>query len=344
MPQYRMPAEWESHAGTWLAWPHKLADWPGKFAPIPWVYAEIVRVLARYEPVNVLVRDAAHRAKVAAILKANGVVSNVKLFAVPTNRSWVRDSGPVFVKEGEKVVALDWRFNAWAKYDDWPVDDKVPAAVAKLAKVPRVEPKYKGKRVVLEGGGIDVNGAGCVLVTEEWLLSDTQVRNLGFTRADYEAVFAEYLGATKTLWLGDGIVGDDTHGHIDDTARFTDAKTIVTCFETDESDENYPRLRDNWDRLAGMTDATGAKLDAVKLPMPQKIVFKGQRLPASYANFYVGNGVVIVPTFNDPADRTALGILAELFPARDVVGLHSGDLIWGLGTLHCLSQQQPAGG
>jgi agmatine deiminase len=339
---YRMPAEWEPHRSTWLAWPHKLSDWPGKFAPIPWVYAEIVRVLARFEPVNLLVKDSAHGEKVRAILRANDAEANVKLHTVPTNRSWVRDSGPIFVHDRGNVVALDWRFNAWAKYPDWPVDDKIPTAVAKRAKTPRVEPKFNGKRIVLEGGGVDVNGAGCVLVTEEWLLSDIQVRNPGFSRADYESIFAQYLGSPKTIWLGDGIVGDDTHGHIDDTARFTDENTIVTCYEKNESDENFPRLHDNWQRLKSATDPLRQKFEIVKLPMPRPVVFKGQRLPASYANFYIANGAVLVPTFNDPHDRLALGILADLFRGREVIGIHCGDLIWGLGTLHCLSQQEPA--
>lgn len=339
---YRMPAEWEPHRGTWVAWPHQTGDWPGKFAPIPWVYGEIVRVLSRYERVNVLVRDAEHKAGVERILNRVGAdLSSVKLHAVATNRSWLRDSGPIFAESYGGPVALDWRFTAWAKYPDWQTDDAVAAVVAKRAKTKAVRPTWNGQRVVLEGGGIDVNGAGCVLTTDEWLLSDTQVRNPGFTRSDYEAVFAKYLGATKTLWLGDGIVGDDTHGHVDDLARFTDPRTVAIVAEKNEADDNYVRLRENRERLAGMTDAAGKKLTVVELPMPASLVFRGQRLPASYANFYIANGVVLVPTFNDPADRVALGTLADLFPGRDVIGIHAVDLVWGLGTLHCLTQQEP---
>jgi agmatine deiminase len=345
-PPYRMPAEWEPHAGTWLAWPHKLSDWPGKFAPVPWVYGEIVRTLARYETVHLIVPEPGTKARKLAedvLTKVGADRSRVVFHTFPTNRSWVRDSGPIFVHDANRtVVALDWRFNAWAKYDDWQTDDKVPGLAAKSVRKPIIQPKHAGRRVVLEGGGIDVNGAGLILTTEEWLLSDVQVRNAGFTRTDYEQVFAEYLGAPKTLWLNLGIVGDDTHGHVDDLARFTDARTVVTVVESDPNDENYTRLQENLDRLRGFTDAAGKKLTVVPLPMPRPLVFRGQRLPASYANFYIANGVVIVPTFNDPADRIALGTLADLFPDRDVIGIHSVDLVWGLGTLHCLSQQMPA--
>ena len=339
-----MPAEWAPHRSTWLAWPHKKPDWPGKFTPIPWVYGEIVRTLARFESVNVLVSNPAVRAAAERVLASVPHESqNVRLHSVPTNRSWLRDSGPTFVTDAKgSKTALTWRFNGWAKYPDWPVDDKVPAAIAKKSKTPAVRPTYRGKPVVLEGGGIEVNGAGCVLTTEEWLLSDVQVRNPDFTREDYEAIFAEYLGATKTLWLNKGIAGDDTHGHIDDLARFTDERTVVCVRETDPASENYRPLEENLDRLKGMTDVKGKKLTVVPLPMPSPVVFRGQLLPASYANFYVANGVVIVPTFNDPMDRVALGIVAELFPGREVVGIFCGDLILGLGTLHCLSQQEPA--
>ncbi len=341
---YRMPAEWEPHAGTWLAWPHRKSDWPGKFAVVPWIYGEIVRVLSRYEPVNVIVRDAIMKARVAALLnKVHADLANVRLRVAATDRSWVRDSGPIFVKDsfGEKV-ALDWRFSAWAKYPDWRVDDRLPGAIAKFAKASTIQPKRNGARIVLEGGGIDVDGAGTLLTTEEWLLSETQVRNPGMTRADYEAVFAEYLGIRKTIWLGRGIVGDDTHGHVDDLSRFTSERVVVTMEERNEADENHAILKENLERLRDATDARGRKLDVMPLPMPAPLVFRGQRLPASYANFYIANGAVLVPTFNDANDRKVLGALADLFPGRDVVGINSTDLVWGLGTLHCLSQQEPA--
>jgi agmatine deiminase len=343
-PTYHMPAEWEPHAGTWLAWPHRKSDWPGKFAVVTWIYGEIVRVLSRYETVNVVVRDSMMKARVAAILdKVHADVKNVRLFVAATDRSWVRDSGPIFVRSsGGRKVALDWRFSAWAKYPDWRVDDKLPRQVAKTVKVPTVQPILRGRRIVLEGGGIDVDGAGTLLTTEEWLLSETQIRNPGMTRADYEAAFAEYLGIRKVIWLGRGIVGDDTHGHVDDLTRFTAERVVVTMEEKNESDENHAILRENLERLRGTDDARGRALEVVPLPMPAPLLFRGQRLPASYANFYIANGVVLVPTFNDVHDRRVLGALAELFPGRDVIGINSTDLVWGLGTLHCLSQQEPA--
>ncbi|MBY0513696.1 MAG: agmatine deiminase family protein [Gemmataceae bacterium] len=341
---FRMPAEWEPHAATWLAWPHKRSDWPGKFAPVPWVYAEIVRALARHEPVNLIVRGPRMKARAARMLAAAGCdVANVRLWEVPTDRSWVRDSGPIFVvnDRGDRL-ALDWHFNAWAKYPDWTKDDLIPAFVAGQLGLRSVQPHCRGWRVVLEGGSIDANGRGLMLTTEECLLSTTQQRNPPMTRADYERVFADYLGVRKVLWLDRGIVGDDTHGHIDDLARFVGPRTVVAVVEADPAHPNHGPLRENLDRLRGMTDLDGGRLEVVTLPMPRPLPFAGQVLPASYANFYAANGVVIVPTFNDPRDRTALGTLADLFPGREVVGIHCVDLVFGLGTLHCMTQQEPA--
>jgi agmatine deiminase len=339
-----MPAEWEPHAATWLAWPRRESDWPGKLEPIPWVYAEIIRALTRHELVNLIVTDESTASVAADVLTRAGVdVARVKLWQLTTDRSWLRDSGPIFVATaaGERV-ALDWHFNAWAKYPDWEHDDRVPAFVAGQLGVPTVQPVHNGHRVVLEGGSIEVNGAGLLLTTEECLLSKTQERNPPMARADYEAVFAEYLGVRKTLWLNRGIVGDDTHGHIDDLARLVGPRTVVAVVETNAADENYALLQENRERLESMTDAAGQKLDVVQLPMPRPLFFAGARLPASYANFYIANGTVIVPTFNDPADRVALGVLADLFRGREVVGIHCVDLVWGLGTLHCMTQQEPA--
>jgi agmatine deiminase len=340
----RMPAEWVRHAATWLAWPHKESDWPGKLANIPWVYGEIIRALARHERVNLIVPDetVAERAR-GVLTQVAADIANVTLWEVPTDRSWVRDSGPIFVvnAKGARVIT-DWHFNAWAKYPDWKLDDRIPEFIAERLRLPRRQPTYNGHRVVLEGGSIDVNGEGLLLTTEECLLSSTQERNQPLDRAGYERVFADYLGVKKVLWLGRGIVGDDTHGHIDDLARFVGPRTVVTVVESDASDENYAILQENLDRLKGMTDLSGRKLEVVPLPMPRPLVFDGVRLPASYANFYIANGIVIVPTFNDPADRVALGTLAEHFPDREVVGIHCVDLVWGLGTLHCMTQQEPA--
>jgi agmatine deiminase len=334
----RMPAEWEPHRGTWLAWPHKRSDWPGRFAPIPWVYGEIARTLSRYEEVNLLVADETQRSAARRVLNAAGAdLSRVAFHLCLNDRSWMRDAGPIFVIGADgKKTALDWRFNAWAKYADYLYDDRIPAFVAGVRGVPAVQPVCQGWRVVLEGGSIDVNGQGLLLTTEECLLGKVQERNPPMGRADYERVFGEYLGVTQTLWLNQGIAGDDTHGHIDDLARFVGPRTAVIVAEENEGDANYRPLRENFERL----QAVGG-LDVVKLPMPRPLVFRGVRLPASYANFYMGNGVVIVPTFNDPADRVALGTLAELFPGRDVVGIHCVDLVWGLGTLHCMTQQEP---
>jgi agmatine deiminase len=338
-----MPAEWEPHRSTWLGWPHQTADWPGKFGPIPWVYGEIVRTLSRYETVNILAPDETTRLRAKQILRrVHANTSNVRFWVAATDRSWVRDSGPIFaVDAAGQLVALDWQFNAWAKYPDWQRDDLVAGTVAGWLGVPTVRPMFAGRRVVLEGGAIDVNGQGLMVTTEECLLSTVQERNPGMTQADYEAVFAEYLGVNKVLWLGRGIVGDDTHGHVDDLARFVNPSTIVTVVESNPADENYAILNENLERLQGMTDFDGRKLEVVPLPMPAPLYFRGQRLPASYANFYIANGVVIVPTFNDPHDRVALGTLAELFPGREVIGIHCVDLVWGLGTLHCMTQQEP---
>jgi agmatine deiminase len=342
---FRMPAEWEPHAATWLAWPHRESDWPGKFAVIPWVYGEIIRALTRHESVNLIVpdREAGDAAR-TRLTQVGADVGRVKFWELPTDRSWVRDSGPIFVvnDHGERAI-LDWHFNAWAKYPDWTLDDKIPAFVTEKHGLPCWRPTHRGHRVVLEGGSIDVNGRGLLLTTEECLLSKTQERNPPFDRADYERVFADHLGVKKVLWLGRGVVGDDTHGHVDDLARFVNPTTVVTVVEDNPADENYAVLQENRDRLEGTTDADGRTLNVVPLPMPRPLNFDGMRLPASYANFYIANGVVIVPTFNDPADRVALGTLAELFPDREVVGIHCVDLVWGLGTLHCMTQQEPAG-
>ncbi len=341
--QYRMPAEWERHAATLLAWPHHKKDWPGKFEPIPWVYAEIIRQLARVERVRLVVKDAAQKKQAAAILKrAHADLDKVDFHIIPTNRVWLRDSGPIFVHDanGQKTM-LDWRFNAWAKYKNHQLDDQVPEQLNRKYKLPHIQPVHKGRRVVLEGGSIDVNGRGTLLTTEECLLSDIQCRNPGFTREDYEAVFEQYLGIKQVIWLGNGIAGDDTHGHVDDLARFVNPSTVVTVVEKDKRDVNYTPLKDNLKRLRKARDQKGKPLTVIELPMPSPITFEGTRLPVSYANFLIANGLVLVPTFNDPADRIALSILAELLPRHDIIGIHAVDLVWGFGTLHCMSQQEP---
>jgi agmatine deiminase len=344
----RMPAEWEPHRATWIAWPHHEPDWPGKFDAIPWVYAEIARVLADYEPVEILCQSEDARAGVQASLEAHDVrAGKVRLHTVPTNRVWLRDSAPTGVLRADgRVVLVDWAFNAWAKYDNWQHDDVVGEAVARVTGHERVVPRRTDSQrpIVLEGGGFEVNGQGLLLVTEEWLLSDIQVRNAGMTRADYERVFAEWLGIRRTIWLGEGCVGDDTHGHVDDIARFVARDTIVIAVEPDPADENHRRSMDNLRRLEkAAAQADVGPMRIVQLPFPRAVVMNGERLPASYANFYIANGVVIVPTFNDANDRVALNTLAGLMPSHRVVGIHAVDLVWGLGTLHCLTQQEPTG-
>jgi agmatine deiminase len=335
---FRMPAEWEPHAATWLAWPHERRDWPGKLTTIPWVYAEVVRHLVGGERVRILVRDARTERAARSVLRRAGVdPTRVDFYRVPTDRSWTRDFCPLFVRRDGEVALTNWKFNGWAKYPNWRRDDAVPDRLARL-----LDRRQWKLDVVLEGGSIDVNGRGTLLTTEECLLSPMQARNLRLTRAELEDVLGGYLGVRKVLWLGRGIAGDDTHGHVDDLARFVDPRTVVVVAEDDPSDANYEPLRENRERLADMTDQDGTPLRVVTLPMPAPLFFDGQRLPASYANFYVGNDVVLVPTFNDARDRDALATLAGLFPSRRVVGIHAVDLVWGLGTLHCMTQQEPA--
>lgn len=339
----RWPAEWELHAATWIGWPHHEPDWPGKFAAIPWVYAEIVRALHRYERVEILVNEET-RARAVEVLEAHNVdIGRIGLHAVPTDRVWLRDTGPTGVYADGTFEWIRWRFNGWGKYDNHQKDELVSKAVAEITRLEsEVALGPSGAPLVLEGGGIETNGAGVMLVTEEWLLSDVQVRNPGLSRGEYERVFREYLGIERTIWLGAGIVGDDTHGHVDDLARFVSSDTIVLAHEEDPADENHPRTLDNLERLQKASAETQGGLRIVTLPFPSPVIMDGERLPASYANFYIANGVVIVPTFNDRNDRIALNTLAELFPDREVIGIHSTDLVWGLGTLHCLTQQQPA--
>jgi agmatine deiminase len=345
-----MPAEWESHEATWIAWPHERRDWPGKFHAIPWVYGEIVRHLSKGERVNILVEDERARVRVQRLLRQVQAKSeSVQFFTIPTDRCWTRDSGPIFVtgeQGGRREVALvQWGFNAWSKYANWHKDCHVPTQIAKATGLHVIEATRSDGTtpVVLEGGSIDVNGRGCLLTTEECLLSTVQERNPGLGRQDYERLFASYLGVTKVIWLGRGITGDDTHGHVDDLARFVGPNTVVTVVEQDPVDENYRPLQENFERLRGETNEAGERLQVVELPMPHPLTFAGRRLPASYANFYIANHAVLVPTFNDPRDRIALGTITELFPRREVIGIHAVDLVWGFGTLHCLTQQQPAG-
>ncbi|HEX3104878.1 MAG TPA: agmatine deiminase family protein, partial [Terriglobales bacterium] len=365
--RYRMPAEWEPHAATWLAWPHYKLDWPGKFEPIPWVFAEIIRYLSRDERVELIVKDAAAEKLARKTLRlAHALNENVRFHRWPTDRIWTRDSGCAFVFEDElarsrtsvpppgvgdrgkdvparaaQLAAVKWQFNAWAKYPNWKRDQKIGSLMAKAAGADEIQAIFGKKRVVLEGGSIDINGRGTLITTEECLLSRVQRRNPGLKKHDYEKVFAEYLGVSNVIWLGSGIVGDDTHGHVDDITRFVSTDTVVTCVDADPASENYEALRENVRRLRDATVEGGKPLATIDLPMPAPVYFEGRRLPASYANFYIANRTILVPVFNDPNDRVALDILADIFPDREVVGIYCGDLIWGLGAIHCMTQQQP---
>jgi agmatine deiminase len=341
-----MPAEWERHAATWLGWPHELTDWPGKFAPIPWAFAEIARHLSRVERVYLLVESKAAETRARSILKKAGVnLDAVDFFTVPTDRGWMRDSGPICVTNGKGEVAYNnFVFNGWAKYPNHKKDAKAVAKANQRLKRILFLPTRDGRRIVLEGGSIDVNGRGTLLTTEECLQSTIQERNPGFSKEDYKEVFRDYLGITNALWLGNGIAGDDTHGHVDDLSRFVNPTTVVTIVEENRNEANYSPLQDNLARLKSMKDQDGKPLQVETLPMPAPIYFEGQLLPASYANFYIANKLVLVPTFTDANDRIALNLLANLFPDREVVGIPCRDLVLGLGTLHCMTQQEPAAG
>ncbi|MBF4515422.1 agmatine deiminase family protein [Flavobacterium sp. ANB] len=340
----RFPAEWEKQQGIVLCFPHNGNDWPGKYEAVQWAFVEFIKKVATFETVFLVVADENLKEKVAEMLERARVnIKNVSFIIHKTNRSWMRDSGPIIVKNGSKREALNFNFNGWAKYKNYQLDKFVPSKVADFIDVPLTQVMYKGKPVIVEGGAIDVNGKGTLLTSEECLMHPTiQVRNKNFTKEDYEAVFKEYLGVTNVIWLGDGIEGDDTHGHIDDLCRFVNEDTIVTIVETDKNDSNYKPLQDNLKRLQNAKLEDGKSPTIVALPMPKRIDFEDLRLPASYANFLILNKCVLVPTFNDSNDRVALNILSECFPDREVIGINCIDFIWGFGTLHCLSQQIPA--
>ncbi len=345
---YSMPAEWETHAATWLAWPHHPTDWPGKLNTIRWVYAEIVRKIAAGETVRLLVRSRQEARSAARYLERAGAdTAAVEIVAHPTNRGWMRDSGPLFVRRcvGNKLetAIVHFHFNAWAKYSDWQKDRRVPEIAARRLSKPLFDAQAGGRPFILEGGGIEVNGNGTLVTTEECYLDPKiQVRNPGIGRAEFEAALRQCLGVTNVCWLAGGPAGDDTHGHIDDICRFVNARTVVLIREDNPADINCRVLAENWERIRDMRLEDGSKPEVVALPMPAPLYFAGDRLPASYANFYISNAAVIVPTFNDPNDRVALGILGELFRDRPVVGIHCVDMILGYGSVHCLSQQQPA--
>ena len=340
-----MPAEWESHKATWIAWPWLEADWPGKLEAVEWCYTEIVRVLGSSELVEIICKSEAIIKRAYTCLKKSSVNrESYRLHCQDNDRTWLRDSAPTAVFSNESLEWIAWKFNAWAKYENFLKDQEIPNAVSQISEIPltsAIRPD-NGNPLVLEGGAIETDGQGTLLVTEECLLSEVQQRNPGLTKSGYEEAFGEYLGVQKTIWLGRGCEGDDTHGHIDDIARFVAPGKVVAAVPESETDPNYEALKENFERLQSATDAMDRRLQVIQLPVPRRIVYDTEALPASYANFYIANTVVLVPTFNDPADVKALGILSELFPDREVVGIHAVDLVVGQGTLHCLTQQQPA--
>ena len=346
---FTMPAEWERHEATWLVWPHNANDWPGKFEVIPWVYGEMIRKIAGGEAVRLMVRHENDKQLARHILRQTGVDPRKIQFVVhPTNRGWTRDTGPIFLKSKKRslksgMAIVHFHFNGWAKYEQWHKDTKIPETAAELLRLPLFHAQANARPFTVEGGGIEVNGRGTLLSTEEcYLHPKIQVRNPGLGKKEIEAALKNYLGATNIFWLAKGPKGDDTHGHIDDVCRFVNPKTLVLVREKNPRDENYRPLEENWERIRDLRLEDGSRPAVIELPMPSPLYFDGVRLPASYANFYICNAAVMVPTFNDPNDRVALGILGELFRDRPVVGIHAVDLVWGFGTLHCLTQQQPA--
>ncbi|AIY12244.1 agmatine deiminase family protein [Cellulophaga baltica] len=343
MAARRFPAEWEKQEGILLCFPHNGNDWPGKYAAIQWAFVEYIKKIAEQETVFLVVATDDLKIKVTEMLEMATVnLKNISFIIKKTNRSWMRDSGPIIVENNGKREALNFNFNGWAKYKNWQLDKHVPDTVAAHLKIPVNNVTYKGKNVVLEGGALEVNGSGTLITSEECLLDpEIQVRNAGFTKEDYEAIFLEYFGVTNTIWLKDGIIGDDTHGHIDDLCRFVSKNKVVTVVEDKPKDKNYHPLQENLKRLHHAKLEDGSKLNVVELPMPSPIIFDGLQLPASYANFLIINKTVLVPTFNDAKDHIALTILADCFPDRKVIGISCIDFIWGFGTLHCLSQQIP---
>ena len=337
---FRMPAEWAPHRGTWLSWPHKEASWPGKFEPVPGIFARMVRELARVEEVHINVSGPDMEASVRTLLaRERAELGRVRFHHHPTNDAWCRDHGPIFLQrtvDGHREEAIvDWDYNAWGgKYPPYDLDDVIPSRIGAELGLPVIHPG-----IVMEGGSIDVNGRGTLLTTEACLLNPN--RNPTLTRPEIEQYLRAYLGVEHILWLGDGIAGDDTDGHVDDLSRFVDPTTVVTVVEEDPGDENYEPLQENLQRLRSMTDQDGRPLRVELLPMPRPLVHDGQRLPASYANFYVANGLVLVPGYDADQDAKAEVVLRHLFPGRRVVVIDCTDLVWGLGAFHCVTQQWP---
>ncbi len=335
-----MPAEWAPHRATWLSWPHNRETWPAHLEKVREVWLQMIRALTPHERVYLLVNDEAAELDVTLRLKRAGVVTeNVTLLKIATVDVWMRDYGLTFVtrdSNDQPLACNDWIFNGWGgKYQAYEDDDRVAREIARLLNIP-----VFAHEIILEGGSIEVNGAGTCLTTEQCLLNAN--RNPHLSRSQIEERLKESLGVSHVIWLDEGIVGDDTDGHIDDIARFVDPTTVLCAVESNAKDENYGFLQNNFERLQGATDQNGKKLSVVALPCPAPVYDDGARLPASYANFYIANGIVLVPVFDDPSDGKTLGILQELFPQRKVIGLRCNEVVAGLGALHCVTQQEPA--
>tara|TARA_X000000950_G_scaffold275409_1_gene361730 strand:- start:386 stop:1429 length:1044 start_codon:yes stop_codon:yes gene_type:complete len=336
----RMPAEWEEQKSTWIAWPHNKKDWPNKFDFIPEIFAEIISHISKGQKVNILIENNVLKKRAILILKNFKVnFSNIRFSLCKTDRAWLRDSFPIFVKNKNKKILLNWKFNSWAKYKNFKKDNSIINKVKKVLKLQSISPVFNRRKVVLEGGAIDVNGKGTLITTEECLLSKIQQRNSGFKKHDYEKIFFNYFGIRKIIWLKRGIVGDDTHGHIDDLARFVSENTIFLAYERNKKDVNYKILRNNFRILKKIDDFK--KLKIIKIPMPEAKYIEGTRVPASYLNFYIANKVILVPTFNDKKDKLVLKMFRKHFKSRKVVPIDCSILIWGFGAIHCMTQQEP---
>ena len=339
---YRMPAEWEKQKSTWIAWPHNKEDWPNKFDLIPTVFAEIISKICKFQKVNILIENKKAKKKINQLLKvflAN--TKNISYIVCKTDRVWVRDSFPIFVKNRLNQKALiDWDFNAWAKYKNFSLDNKICNKINNLLKLKSIKPKQNNRRIVLEGGSIDVNGKGLLMTTKECLQSKIQERNPGIKKKQYENIFNKFLGIKKVLWLSKGIVGDDTHGHVDDIARFVNEKKIFVAYEENKNDANYNILRQNYKILKKYKNKNNLKI--VKIPMPGAKYIDNVRVPASYLNFYIANKIVLVPMFNDTKDLVVLKIFKRHFKKRTVIPIDCSFLIWGFGAIHCMTQQEPS--
>ena len=340
---YRMPAEWEFQKSTWIAWPHNKNDWPGKYDGIPSVFAIIISAISKVQLVNILVNNKSDYKKIEIILKRFGTkINNIKLIHCKTDRSWVRDSLPIFLKiKKNKKILSNWEFNAWAKYKNFKKENKNYLKIKNVTKIKIIKPKLKKKKIVLEGGSIDVNGNGLLLTTKQCLLSKIQQRNKGFKTKDYENIFKKFLGINRVIWLNNGIEGDDTHGHIDDIARFVSKNKIFIAKEFNKRDKNFKNLNENLRILERYKNEDKKKFKIIHIPMPKPKIIKGVRVPASYLNFYIANGIVLVPTFNDPNDKIVLKIFEKHFKSRKIIPIDCSLLVWGFGTIHCLTQQEP---